>query len=136
MHISFLKISFMRRVLPENYIWEDQGTVHYWERNGIFLQGKDQRRIPFAIRRILPQRSPIERDFLATEVIHVSEFDRETNKALIHDVIYDDTGEVLSVINNTEKVSEWYWIDSHTSSLKYLYCKRRTHGHPYRSSME
>ena len=106
--------------LPENYIWKDQGAVHYWERNGIFLQGKDQRRIPFAIRWILPQRSPIERNFLATEVIHVSDVNHEANKVLIHDVIYDDTGEVLSVINNTEKVSEWYWIDSHTSSLKYL----------------
>jgi len=106
--------------LPENYIWKDQGSIHYWERNGIFLQSKDQRRIPFAIRWILPQRSPIERNFLATEVIHVSEFNHEANKALIHDVIYDDTGEVLSVINNTEKVSEWYWIDSHMSSLKYL----------------
>jgi predicted secreted hydrolase len=106
--------------LPENYIWDDQGSVHYWERNGIFLQGKDQRRIPFAIRWLLPQRSPIERSFLATEVIHVSEFDREENKALIHDVIYDDTGEVLCVINNTEKVSEWYWVDSNTYSLKYL----------------
>ncbi|DAC72198.1 MAG TPA: hypothetical protein DSN98_06440 [Thermoplasmata archaeon] len=106
--------------LPENYIWQDQGAVHYWERNGIFQQGKDQRPIPFALRRILPQRSPIDRNFLATEVIHVSEVDREANKALIRDVIYDDSGEILNVINNTEKVSEWYWIDSHTSSLKYL----------------
>jgi predicted secreted hydrolase len=107
-------------VLPENYIWQDQGAVHYWERNGIFPQGKDQSRIPFILRWILPERSPIERDFLATEVIYVSEFDHESNKALINDVIYDDSSEVLSVINNTEKVSEWYWIDSHTSSLKYL----------------
>lgn len=106
--------------LPENYIWKDQGAVHYWERNGIFLTGKDQRPIPFVIRRILPQRSPIERDFLGTEVIHVSEYNSPENKVLIHDVIYDDKGEVLTVINNTQKVSEWYWIDSHTSSLKYL----------------
>ena len=60
--------------LPENYSWEDTGAVHYWERNGLFLQGKDQRRIPFIIRWLLPERSPIEKDFLATEVIHVSEF--------------------------------------------------------------
>jgi predicted secreted hydrolase len=106
--------------LPENYIWEDQGTVHYWERNGIFLQGKDQRRIPFAIKWLLPQRSPIERSFLATEVIHVSAFDKAEDKALINDVIYDDTGDVLHVINNTQIVSEWYWVDSHTYSLQYL----------------
>lgn len=106
--------------LPQDYIWEDQGTVHYWERNGIFLQAKDDRRVPFVIRWLLPQRSPIEEEFTGTEVIHVSEFDKNGDKALIHDVIYDDTGAVLSVINNTELVSEWYWVDSHTLSLKYL----------------
>ena len=106
--------------LPDDYIWEDQGAVHYWERNGLFLKGIDQRRIPFAIRWLLPERAPIIQDFLAKEVIHVSEFDKEENKALIHDVIYDDTGAVLTVINNTQKVSEWYWVDSHTSSLQYL----------------
>jgi predicted secreted hydrolase len=105
--------------LPENYSWEDTGAVHYWERNGLFLQGKDQRRIPFVIRWLLPERSPIEKDFLATEVIHVSEFQKDTNKALIHDVIYDNSGEILSVINNTQKVSEWYWVDSHTTNLSY-----------------
>ena len=105
--------------LPENYSWEDTGSVHYWERNGLFIQGKDQRRIPFIIRWLLPQRAPIEKDFLATEIIHVSEFQKETNNALIHDVIYDDTGEILSVINNTQKVSEWYWVDSHTTNLSY-----------------
>ncbi len=106
--------------LPQDYIWEDQGMVHYWERNGIFLQAKDDRRVPFVIRWLLPQRSPIEEEFIGTEVIHVSEFDKNGDKALIHDVIYDDTGAVLSVINNTELVSEWYWVDSHTLSLKYL----------------
>jgi hypothetical protein len=106
--------------LPENYIWEDIGAVHYWERNSLFHQGKDQRRIPFVIRWLLPERSPIEKDFFATEVIHVSDFQKGTNKALIHDVIYDNTGDILSVINNTQKVSEWYWIDSHTMNLSYL----------------
>jgi predicted secreted hydrolase len=106
--------------LPEDYIWEDQGTVHYWERNGLFLRGIDQRRIPFAIRWILPERTPIIRDFVAKEVIHVSDFDKQESKALIHDVIYDNTGSVLTVINNTQKISEWYWIDSHTKSLEYL----------------
>lgn len=105
--------------LPENYIWEDTGAVHYWERNGLFLQGKDQRRIPFLIQWLLPDRTPIEQEFLATEVIHVSEFQKGTNKALIHDVIYDNNGDILSVINNTQKVSEWYWIDSHTMNLSY-----------------
>jgi predicted secreted hydrolase len=106
--------------LPENYSWEDTGAVHYWERNGLFLQGKDQRRIPFVIRWFLPERSPIIKDFLATEVIHVSQFQKETNKALIHDAIYDNSGDILSVINNTQRVSEWYWIDSHTTNLSYL----------------
>jgi len=106
--------------LPENYSWEDTGAVHYWERNGLFIQGKDQQRIPFVIRWLLPERTPIEKDFLATEVIHVSEFQKETNNALIHDVIYDNNGDILSVINNTQKVSEWYWVDSHTTNLSYM----------------
>ncbi|KYK20566.1 hypothetical protein AYK25_04630 [Thermoplasmatales archaeon SM1-50] len=105
--------------LTEDYFWEDQGSVHYWERNGIFLRGNDQRNIPFAIRWILPQRSPIERKFIGKEIIHVSAFNKEENTAFIHDVIYDDTGAILHVINNTEKVSEWYWVDAHTASLKY-----------------
>src|SRR5512136_2953782 len=45
--------------LPVNYSWEDLGTVHYWERNGIFLTGIDQRRIPYLIRWLLPERTPI-----------------------------------------------------------------------------
>jgi len=106
--------------LPENYIWEDTGAVHYWERNGLFLQGIDQRRVPFIIQWLLPDREPIIKEFTATEVIHVSEFQKGTNNALIHDVIYDSNGDILSVINNTQKVSEWYWIDSHTMNLSYL----------------
>ncbi|MBN1861334.1 MAG: hypothetical protein JW840_07740 [Candidatus Thermoplasmatota archaeon] len=106
--------------LPQDYIWEDYGAVNYWERNGIFLQGKGDSRIPFLIRWFFPQRSPIEREFIGKEVIHVSDFDKTGDKALIHDVMYDDTGSILSVINNTEKVSEWYWVDSHTYSLQYL----------------
>jgi predicted secreted hydrolase len=105
--------------LAEDYVWEDQGTVHYWERNGLFIKGKDQRNIPFAIRWLLPERDPIERNFIGKEIIHVSEFNKEENTALIHDVIYDDTGAVLRVINNTEKVSEWYWVDAHTAGLKF-----------------
>lgn len=106
--------------LPQDYIWEDQGAIHYWERNGIFLQAKDDRRVPFVIRWLLPQRSPIEEEFIGTEVIHVSEYDKTGDRVLINDVIYDDTGAILSVINNTELVSEWYWVDAHTLSLKYL----------------
>jgi len=106
-------------ILPENYIWEDQGTVHYWERNSVLLKGKAQGSLPFDILQALPQREPIERTFIGKEVIHVSEFNHEKNQALINDVIYDDNGEILHVINNTEKVSEWYWIDSHTTSLRY-----------------
>jgi predicted secreted hydrolase len=105
--------------LPEDYIWEDQGSVHYWERNGLFIKGNDQRNIPFAIRWLLPERDPIERNFVGREVIHVSEYNQKDSTALIHDVIYDDTGAVLRVINNTEKVSEWYWVDAHTSHLKF-----------------
>jgi predicted secreted hydrolase len=106
-------------ILPENYIWEDQGMVHYWERNSVLLKGTALGSLPFNIVQALPQREPIERNFLGKEVIHVSDFNQKTNQALINDVVYDDTGEILSVINNTEKVSEWYWIDSHTSSLRY-----------------
>ncbi|MBN2598909.1 MAG: hypothetical protein JXA75_00090 [Candidatus Thermoplasmatota archaeon] len=106
--------------LPEDYIWEDIGMVKYWERNGMFLKGIDQRRVPFLIQWLLPERTPIIREFLATEVIHVSEFHKESNKALIHDVIYDDNGDVLSVINNSQKVSEWYWVDSHNRDLSYV----------------
>ena len=106
--------------LPENYSWEDTGAVHYWERNGLFLKGIDQRRIPFIIQWLLPDRAPIEKDFLATEVIHVSDYQKQANTALIHDAIYDDQGNVLSVINNTQKVSEWYWVNSRTANLSYL----------------
>ena len=106
-------------ILPENYIWEDQGIVHYWERNSVLLKGKTLGNLPFNIQQALPQREPIERTFVGKEIIHVSDFDHEKNQALINDVIYDDTGEILHVINNTEKVSEWYWIDSRTASLRY-----------------
>ncbi|PNX45972.1 MAG: hypothetical protein BV459_07390, partial [Thermoplasmata archaeon M11B2D] len=105
--------------LPEDYFWEDQGSVHYWERNGLFIRGTDQTNIPFFIRWMLPQRAPIEKNFIGREVIHVSTFNQKEHTALIHDVIYDDTGAILHVINETEKVSEWFWVDAHTSNLKF-----------------
>lgn len=106
--------------LSEDYIWEDQGTVYYWERNSVLLRETEQGVLPLGLQEELPQRSPVERTFLATEIIHVSHFDHENNRAFIHDVIYDEAGDVLSVMNDTEKVSEWYWIDPHITSLAYV----------------
>ena len=122
--------------LPQDYIWDDFGAVHYWERNSIFIQDREDQRVPFLIRWFLPARSPVERDFIGKEVIHVSAYDKEENQALINDVIYDNTGAVLSVINNTELVSEWYWIDSHTVSLKYLNVDAGHMGIPSGSNQE
>jgi hypothetical protein len=122
--------------LPQDYIWDDQGAVHYWERNSIFIQDREDQRVPFLLRWFLPVRSPIERDFIGKEVIHVSDYDKEENQALINDVIYDNTGAILSVINNTELVSEWYWIDSHTVSLQYSNVNAGAMGIPSRSNQE
>jgi predicted secreted hydrolase len=107
-------------VIPDNYIWEDEGNVYYWERNSVFLPGESKAWIPIRIRDSLSKRDPIIETFTGREVIHVTDFNRYENKATIHDAIYDENGEVLSVINGMEQVSEWYEIDTHLTSLKYV----------------
>jgi predicted secreted hydrolase len=108
-------------VIPDNYIWEDEGKVHYWERNSIFLPDDYKAKIMSRIANLLSsKRDPISKTFNGKEVIHVTDFNRYENKATIHDAIYDENGEVLSVINSMEQVSEWYDIDTHLTSLKYV----------------
>ncbi len=106
--------------LPDNYLWEDAGTVHYWERNSVFLRNTAQSVMPFEIAELAAQRAPIVRDFIGRETIEVCEMNQKNTSALIHDAMYDDKNEILTVINDTEAVSEWYHIDTHTTSLRFL----------------
>jgi hypothetical protein len=69
---------------------------------------------------MLLKRDPIEKTFIGKEIIHVTDFNKYENCALINDALYDENGEVFSVLNNQEKVSEWYEIDTYINSLKYV----------------
>jgi len=106
-------------VIPEDYIWEDEGSVYYWERNTVLFPDEYQFKIPSKIADSLTKRDPIEKTFNGKQVIHVTKHNRYENKAIIHDAIYDENGEVLSVMNGREQVSELYEIDTHLTSLKY-----------------
>lgn len=105
--------------IPEDYIWEDEGNVYYWERNSVFYP-EEMNRFPAAIADLLSKRDPIEREFVGKEVIHVTNFNKYENKAVIHDAIYDEHGEILKVLNGREEVSEWYEVDTHLNSLEYV----------------
>ena len=105
--------------LPQDYLWQDEGTVHYWERNSVLLRNGAGSIMPFELAQLAAKRSPIIRDFLGKETILVSETNPKNNSALIQDAVYDDTGEVLTVINGTQHVDEWYHVDPHTASLRF-----------------
>ncbi|MDH7507327.1 MAG: hypothetical protein QHH15_06055, partial [Candidatus Thermoplasmatota archaeon] len=107
-------------ILPENYVWEDMGQVKYWERNSVFLKDNNKQISFFALGKILPERTPINKNFTAKEVIHAVSYDKEKNIMMINDVIYDENNEIFTVINNNEKVSEWYFINPKLSSLEYV----------------
>ncbi|MFW6121587.1 MAG: hypothetical protein ACOC80_11910 [Petrotogales bacterium] len=106
--------------LPEGYIWEDEGDIYYWEKNSVVSTEEHIFKLPHRIEKLIAKRSPIEKNFKGKEVIYVTQFDRHEKRAIIHDVLYDNKGEVLAVINGREKVSEWYGIDGHLSSLEYF----------------
>jgi hypothetical protein len=107
-------------ILPENYVWEDTGYVKYWERNSVFLKDNNEQMSYAAISRLLPKRTPINKDFTGKEVIHAVSYDKEKNQMFINDVIYDENNEIFSAINGIEKVSEWYFINPKLSSLEYV----------------
>ena len=106
-------------ILPENYIWEDQGTISYWERNSVFSQDNALAQVPLELSNLITKRSPIEKNFIGKEIIHAVEMNSDKTKMLIHDALYDDKGAILRVINDQESVSEWYMIDPHLSKLLY-----------------
>jgi len=108
-----------KTMLPEDYIWEDSGSIYYWERNSVFSHDRYRIILPEELTRLFSKRSPIEKEFTGRLVIHAVSYDKENNEMLIHDALYDDKGDVFSVINNKELVSEWYRINPYTSSLAY-----------------
>ncbi|UCD14207.1 MAG: hypothetical protein JSW60_01995 [Thermoplasmatales archaeon] len=107
-------------ILPEEYIWEDEGDVYYWEKNSVVSTEEHVFRLPYRIERLMSKRQPIEKKFKGKEVIYVSHYEEDEKKAIIHEALYDDKGEVLTVINGREKVSEWYGVDTRLSSLEYF----------------
>jgi hypothetical protein len=106
--------------IPADYIWEDEGDIYYWEKNSVLSIDENRFTLPYRIDRLITRRNPIEKKFKGREVIYVTEYDKDAKKAIINDVIYDDKGDVFTVINEQEKVSEWYGIDTHLSSLEYF----------------
>ena len=106
--------------IPDDYIWEDEGNIHYWERNTFFYPEELQYKIPLWFANLLSKREPIEETFIGKEIIHVTEFNKYENSAVINDALYDKNGEIFSVLNFQEKVSEWYKIDTHLKNLKYV----------------
>ena len=106
--------------IPSDYIWEDEGEIYYWERNSFFYPEELQFKIPLWFTNMLVKRDPIEETFIGKEIIHVTDYNKYENSALINDALYDQNGEVFTVLNDQEKVSEWYEIDTHLTSLKYV----------------
>jgi len=106
-------------ILPENYVWEDVGNVRYWERNSVFLKDGGNQISYVTLAKLLPRRTPINKNFTAKEVVHAVSYNKEKNQMYINDVIYDENNQIFAVINGNEKVSEWYLINPKLSSLEY-----------------
>ena len=106
--------------IPNDYIWEDEGNIYYWERNTFFYPEELQFKIPLWVTNFLAKREPIEKTFIGKEIIHVTEFNKYENSALINDALYDENGEIFNVLNFQEAISEWYEIDTHLTSLEYV----------------
>ncbi len=79
-----------------------------------------QYKLPLWFVNLLSDREPIEKNFVGKEIIHVTDFNKYENSALINDALYDENGEVFSVLNSQEKISEWYEIECKLTSLKYV----------------
>jgi len=107
-------------ILPEEYLWEDEGDVYYWEKNSVISTDERVFKLPYRIERLISKQQPIEKNFKGKEMIYVSEINKELDRAIINDVVYDDTGEIFSVINGRERISEWYAVDARLSSLEYF----------------
>ena len=69
-------------LLPENYFWEDEGNVQYWERNSVFFPDDGQSDFPYQLTKLISKRKPIERNFIGREVIHAISYD-ENNKEMV-----------------------------------------------------
>jgi predicted secreted hydrolase len=106
--------------IPEDYIWEDEGNIYYWERNTFFYPEEVRYQIPLWFANLLSKREPIEETFVGKEVIHVTKFNKYENSAIINDALYDERGEIFTVLNDQEEVSEWFEIDTHLKSLEYV----------------
>ena len=120
--------------LPENYLWQDEGRVHYWERNSVFLHTTDGSVLPFELAELANTRTPIVKDFIGRETIETVQCNHKQNSVLIHDAMYDENNDVLMVINETQRVSEWYWVDAHTDNLRYLNVTAGSMGIPANSA--
>ena len=105
--------------IPEEYIWEDEGEIYYWEKNSVISTDEHIFKLPKRIERLISKRQPIEKNFIGKELIFVNQVEKDESKAIINDVLYDDKGEIFTVINGQEKISEWYGIDTRLSSLEY-----------------
>lgn len=105
--------------IPGEYIWEDEGNVYYWEKNSVISTEDSLINLPPRIKNLLSKRDPIEKNFKGKEVIYVTGYDHHEKKAIINDVMYDDKGEIFRVINEQEKISEWYGINTQLTSLEY-----------------
>lgn len=119
--------------LPDEYIWEDEGEVYYWEKNSVISTDEHVFKLPKLIERLISKRQPIEKNFIGKEVIYVSQLEKDEPKAIINDVLYDDKGEIFTVINGQEKISEWYGIDARLSSLEYYNVDAGRMGIPFDS---
>ena len=118
--------------LPENYIWEDEGTIYYWEKNSV-ISPESIIKLPPRIAERFSQREPIEITFGGKEIIKVVDIDRKNNLAVIQDSLLDENNEVFTVINGLEPVSEWYTVDAHLTSLEYLLIQAGRMGIPSQS---
>lgn len=107
-------------ILPEDYIWEDEGTIYYWEKNSVISPHESKIQLPPRIAERFNQREPIEKTFIGKEVIRVTQVDKDAQEAVIQDALLDDKGKIFQVINGLEPVSEWYTVDARLISLQYV----------------
>lgn len=108
-----------KAMLPEDYIWEDIGNVHYWERNSVFAPSEGYFEMPYQITGLFSERQPIIKNFKGRQVIHATYYDDAKKEMIIHDALYDENNEIFRVINEMMPISEWYRIDSLLSSLEF-----------------
>lgn len=107
-------------ILPEDYIWEDEGSIYYWEKNSVIAPHESNIKLPPRLAERFSRREPIELSFLGSEIIKVTSIDKDLNQAIIQDSLLDDNGEIFQVINGLEPVSEWYTVDARLTSMEYV----------------